>query len=161
MPSTYYQNKSARVALQAHSVKCVDFGEETGTVKSDSFKSVSSLDCIGDTEVLKTFCGTRANSSGGASHQSISFSFDPATLTCIFCKAPHKIFENGTWDSGASIIIFCDKNFFKVRNRDLEQRYQGTSWTQPHTARPQERTLDNFIEFENEGPNCGRNYCWL
>jgi hypothetical protein len=111
MPSTYYQNKSARAALQSHSAKCVDFGEETGMVKSVSFKSVSSLDCIGDTEVLKTFCGTRANSSGGASHQSISFSFDPATLTCISCKAPHKIFENGTRDSGASIIIFCDQNF--------------------------------------------------
>jgi hypothetical protein len=65
MPSTYYQNKSARAALQSHSVKCVDFSEDTGTVKSVNFKSVSSLDCIGDTEVLKTFRGTRANSSGG------------------------------------------------------------------------------------------------
>jgi hypothetical protein len=111
MPSTYYQNKSARAALQSHSVKCVDFGEDTGTVKSVNFKSVSSLDCIGDTEVLKTFRGTRASSSGGAAHQSISFSFDPATLTCISCKSPHKIFESGIRDTGASTIIFCDQNF--------------------------------------------------
>jgi len=111
MPSTYYQNKSARAALQSHNVKCVDFGEETGTSKSVSFKSVSSLDCLGDTEVLKTFRSTRATSSGGAAHQSISFSFDPATLTCISCNAPHKIFDTGKKDSGAGTIIFCDQNF--------------------------------------------------
>ncbi len=111
MPSTYYQNKSARAALQSHTVKCVDFGEESGATKTVSFTSVSSLDCMGDTEVLKTFRGTRANSSGGAAHQSISFSFDPATLTCISCNAPHKIFDVGKKDSGASTIIFCDQNF--------------------------------------------------
>jgi hypothetical protein len=111
MPSTYYQNKSARAALQSHNVKCVDFGDETGMVKLVSFKSVSPLDCLGDTEVLKTFHGTRANSSGGAAHQSISFSFDPATLTCISCKSPHKIFDTGKKDSGAGTIIFCDQNF--------------------------------------------------
>ena len=111
MPSTYYQNKSARAALQSHTVKCVDFGEESGATKTVSFTSVSSLDCMGDTEVLKTFRGTRASSSGGATHQSISFSFDPATLTCISCKAPHKIFDVGKNDSGASTIVFCDQNF--------------------------------------------------
>ena len=105
MPSTYYQNKSARAALQSHTVKCVDFGEESGATKTVSFTSVSSLDCMGDTEVLKTFRGTRASSSGGATHQSISFSFDPATLTCISCKAPHKIFDVGKNDSGASTIV--------------------------------------------------------
>jgi hypothetical protein len=102
MPSTYSQNKSARAALQSHPVKCVNFGEDTGMVKSVNFKSVSSLDWIGVTEVLKIFRGTRENSSGGgAAHQSISFSFDPATLTCISCKSPHKIFESGTRDTGA------------------------------------------------------------
>ena len=78
MSQTYYQNRSAWAALQPHVATSVDFGEDYGTVKDVSFNTVSSLDCIGDTELLKTFRDTRANNNNGAANQSILVSFDPA-----------------------------------------------------------------------------------
>jgi hypothetical protein len=83
--SLYHQCKTARAASLAYSCTNVEVGKDTGTTKTVNFSSIGSLNCIGDSEVLNTFRGSRLNSNNTDVNQNISLGFDPATLTCVSC----------------------------------------------------------------------------
>ena len=59
MSSEYHQCKAARAASLSFTTVTVDFDENSGKTDTVKFNSLSSLDCLGDKEVLKTFRGTR------------------------------------------------------------------------------------------------------
>jgi len=110
MKSAYYQCKMARAASLGNDSTSVDFDTNGGKAKPVQFNSISSLDCIGDTEVLRTFCGTRMSSNNITVNQNISLSYDPATMKCIVCESGHNILNKGQGDS-PPILVFCDQNF--------------------------------------------------
>jgi hypothetical protein len=110
MKSAYYQCKMARAASLGSDSTSVDFDKNGGKTKPVQFNSISSLDCIGDTEVLRTFCGTRMSSNNITVNQNISMSYDPATMKCIICESGHNILNKGQGDSPPT-LVFCDQNF--------------------------------------------------
>jgi len=69
---------------------------------------VGSLDNPDDSELKKTFRGSRVNSDGKNVNQNIALSFDPATLVCISCAKPHSIIP--TDGSGLAFMV-GDQNF--------------------------------------------------
>ncbi len=99
MPSTYYQCKAARAALRTYSTVDVSIGPEAGVSDISKYSSVGSLDCQGDTEILKTFRGSRITANGTTVNQNISVSFDPANLKCVVCSNAHYILAKGPEDS--------------------------------------------------------------
>jgi hypothetical protein len=110
MKSAYYQCKMARAASLGSDSTSVDFDTNGGKTKPVQFNSISSLDAIGDTEVLRTFCGTRMSSNNITVNQNISLSYDPATMKCIVCESGHNILNTGQGDSPPT-FVFCDQNF--------------------------------------------------
>jgi hypothetical protein len=117
MSSEYHQCKAARAASLSFTTVTVDFDENSGKTDTVKFNSLSSLDCIGDKEVLKTFRGTRMYSNNNAVNQNISLSFDPSTLSCMSCKNEHNILSKGEQD-GTPVIVFCDQNFVPTLSGD-------------------------------------------
>jgi hypothetical protein len=83
MSSEYHQCKAARATSLSFQTTAVNFDENIGKNDTVKFSPLSSLDCVGDTEILKTFRGTRMNSNNRAVNQNVSLSFDPSTLSCI------------------------------------------------------------------------------
>jgi hypothetical protein len=110
MSSAYYQCKMARAASMCIDSTSVDFDNSGGNKKQVQFNSISSLDCIGDTEVLRTFRGTRMSSNNITVNQNISMSYDPATLKCIVSESGHNILNTGQGDAPPT-LVFCDQNF--------------------------------------------------
>ncbi len=139
--SAYLQCKAARAAsLFQHEVTSVDISEES--VKSDttSIFAIGSLNCTGDTEVLRTFRGTRMSSNNLTVNQNISFSYDPATLLCVICEKPHNILATG--EGGAPpILIFSDHNFLPTLSK-------GDSCVA--ISRLEDATLDELVELAKE-----------
>jgi hypothetical protein len=88
----------------------VSLGPDAGTFESVKHASIGSLDCMGDTEILKTFRGSRITAGGVTVNQNISATFDPANLKCVICENPHYILSKGL-DESPPIIIFSDQNF--------------------------------------------------
>ena len=110
MNSLYHQCKSARAAALAYTCTNVEIGSDTGSDKTVTFNPIGSLNCVGDTEVLRTFRGSRLSSNKVDVNQNISLSFDPTTLVCVSCSTPHSILKTG--EGGAPpIIILSDQNF--------------------------------------------------
>jgi hypothetical protein len=99
MSSAYYQCKMARAASMCIDSTSIDFDNSGGDTKQVQFNSISSLDCIGDTEVMRTFRGTRMSSNNITVKQNISMSYDPATLKCIVCESGHNILSTGQGDA--------------------------------------------------------------
>jgi hypothetical protein len=99
MSSAYYQCKMARAASMCIDSTSVDFDNSGGDTKQVQFNAISSLDCIGDTEVMRTFRGTRMSSNNITVNQNISMSYDPATLKCIVCESGHNILSTGQGDA--------------------------------------------------------------
>jgi len=62
MSSKYHQCKQARDAVMTHSTVSVDFDHEAGAAEKMKHPRIGSLDCTGDTELLRTFRGSRINS---------------------------------------------------------------------------------------------------
>jgi hypothetical protein len=110
MSSAYYQCKMARAASMCIDSTSVDFDNSGGNTKQVQFNSISSLDCIGDTEVLRTFRGTRMSSNNITVNQNISMNYDPATLKCIVCESGHNILNTGQGDAPPTLVFF-DQNF--------------------------------------------------
>jgi hypothetical protein len=110
MPSTYYQCKSARHASRNYPTVDVSIGPSAGVCENEKHSSVGSLDCLGDTEILKTFRGSRITANGNTVNQSISASFDPSNLKCVICSSPHYVLAKGPEDSPPT-IVFADQNF--------------------------------------------------
>jgi hypothetical protein len=117
MSSEYHQCKAARAASLSFTTVTVDFDENSGKTDTVKFNSLSSLDCLGDKEVLQTFRGTRMYSNNNAVNQNISLSFDPSTLSCMSCKNEHNILSKGEHD-GTPVIVFCDQNFVPTLSGD-------------------------------------------
>jgi hypothetical protein len=99
MSSTYYQCKAARAALRNYATVDVSIGPEAGVSEIAKFSSVGSLDCHGDTEILKTFRGSRITAGGTTVNQNISATFDPSNLKCVVCTNAHYILSKGPEDS--------------------------------------------------------------
>jgi hypothetical protein len=110
MPSTYYQCKSARHESRNYPTVDVSIGPSAGVCENEKHSSVGSLDCHGDTEILKTFRGSRITANGNTVNQSISASFDPSNLKCVICSSPHYVLAKGPEDSPPT-IVFADQNF--------------------------------------------------
>ncbi len=110
MSSLYHQCKTARFASMTQMCTSVEVGKDIGTEKQIGFNPVGSFNCIGDTEILRTFRGSRLTSNNTDVNQNISLSFDPATLVCVVCEKPHPILRTG--EGGAPpIIVITDQNF--------------------------------------------------
>jgi len=139
--SAYLQCKAARAAsLFQHEVTNVDISEESGKADTTSIFPIGSLNCTGDTEVLRTFRGTRMSSNNITVNQNISFSYDPATLLCIICEEPHNILATG--EGGAPpILIFSDQNFLPTLSK-------GDSCVA--ISRLEDATLDELVELAKE-----------
>jgi hypothetical protein len=105
MKSAYYQCKMARAASLGSNSTSVDFDKEGDKTKPVQFNLISSLDAIGDTEVLRTFCGTRMSSNNITVNQNISFSYDPATMKCIVCESGHNVLNTGQGDSPPHLCL--------------------------------------------------------
>jgi hypothetical protein len=110
MSSTYYQCKAARAALRNYATVDVSIGPEAGVSTISKYSSVGSLDCHGDTEILKTFRGSRITAGGVIVNQNISATFDPSNLKCVVCPNAHYILAKGPDDSPPTLIL-ADQNF--------------------------------------------------
>jgi len=110
MSSTYYQCKAARAASRTYMTVDVTIGPEAGVSEPIKHGSIGSLDCRGDTELLKTFRGSRITANGTTVNQTISASFDPSNLKCVVCESAHYILAKGP-DESPPTIIFADQNF--------------------------------------------------
>jgi hypothetical protein len=139
--SAYQQCKSARAAAMFnHTVITADMSQEAGCRASTNIYPVGSLNCVGDTEVLRTFRGTRMSSNNVTVNQNISLSYDPATLQCIVCEKPHSILATG--EGGAPpILIFSDQNFLPTLSK-------GCSCVA--ISRLEDGTLDELVELAAE-----------
>jgi hypothetical protein len=88
----------------------VSLGPEAGVSKPVTYSRISSLDCYGDTEILRTFRGSRITANGKIVNQNISTSYDPANLKCVVCPNPHYILARGEGEP-PPILVFADQNF--------------------------------------------------
>jgi hypothetical protein len=95
MPSTYYQCKAARAAIRNYPTVDVSIGQGAGVSEFCKHSSVGSLDCYGDTEILKTFRGSRITANSVTVNQNIAAMFDPANLKCVICPTAHYILAIG------------------------------------------------------------------
>jgi hypothetical protein len=98
MSSNYYQCKAARGANMSHITYKVGLGPDAGTCEQVSYQRLGSFECQGDTEILKTFRGSRITRNGETVIQNISSTFDPANLKCVVCEKPHYILAKGPKD---------------------------------------------------------------
>jgi hypothetical protein len=110
MSSNYHQCKAAREAAMSYPTVTVSLGPEVGVSKQVTYTRISSLDCYGDTEILRTFRGSRITANGKVVNQNISTSYDPANLKCVVCPTPHYILARGEGES-PPILVFSDQNF--------------------------------------------------
>jgi hypothetical protein len=110
MSSTYYQCKAARAATRNYPTVDVSIGPSAGVSEQSKHCSVGSLDCHGDTEILKTFRGSRITANVVTVNQNISATFDPANLKCVVCSTPHYVLAKGKEESPPT-LIFADQNF--------------------------------------------------
>jgi hypothetical protein len=90
MSSNYFQCRAARGATLSHITYKVNLGPEAGTSEQVSYQRIGSFECKGDTELLKTFRGSRITCNGITVNQNISFTFDPANLKCVVCSNPYE-----------------------------------------------------------------------
>jgi hypothetical protein len=109
--SEYHQCKAARAASMSFQTTAVNFDENIGKIDTVKFSPLSSLDCLGDMEILKTLSSTHMNSNNITVNQNVSHSFDPSTLSCMSCAKPHNILSKGELD-GTPVLVFSDQNFF-------------------------------------------------
>jgi hypothetical protein len=102
----YYQCKAACAATRNYTTVDVSIGPGAGVSEQIKHSSVGSL----DTEILKTFRGSRITTNGVTVNQNISSTFDPANLRCVVCPTAHYILAKGT-DESPPTLIFADQNF--------------------------------------------------
>ena len=81
-----------------------------GSVATVGTEQVGALDSMGDCGVDRTYRGARAIKNGTTVNQSVTMSFDPATLICLSCSTEHKIIESNR----PAIIMCSDQNFLPV-----------------------------------------------
>jgi hypothetical protein len=89
MSSNYYQCRAARGANLSHITYKVGLGPDAGTCEQVSYQRLGSFECQGDTEIMKTFRGSRITQNGETVNQNMTSTFDPANLKCVVCEKPH------------------------------------------------------------------------
>jgi lysophospholipase L1-like esterase len=106
----YYQCKAARRTQTTHKTFNVGTTNKVGTSKHSDQDTIGSFDTEGDTRVMHTHIATRHH---GHTHQNISASFDPSTLTCISCDTKHSALHNSSHDDAPppSVFAFTDQSF--------------------------------------------------
>jgi len=60
-----------------------------------------------DTDILRTFHGSRGHKGSEQVNQSVSSSFDPQNLSCVMCSEEHCILDQ----SKTTVVCFTDQNF--------------------------------------------------
>jgi hypothetical protein len=110
MASNYHQCKAAREAAMMYPTVTVSPGPEAGVSEQVTYTRISFLDCYGDTEIMRTFRGSRITANGTIVNQNISTSHDPANLKCVVCPNPHYILAREEEES-PPILVFADQNF--------------------------------------------------
>jgi len=105
MPNIYYQSRAARDATFCDSACDISGGENLGATVGGEIPRVGSFENNAK-EMGLCFTGTRIKR-GTDNHQNGSFSFDPATMTCIACEKSHPIFVKGE----SAGICLADQNF--------------------------------------------------
>jgi hypothetical protein len=110
MFSTYYQCKAARAELCNYATVDIFIGPEAGVSEISKFSSIGSLDCHSDTEILKTFRGSRITAGGVTINQNILATFDPSNLKCAVCPNAHYILTKDR-RTPLPTLILADQNF--------------------------------------------------
>lgn len=83
MGPSYQRCKAARTAGLAHTSVNVTVGSDLGKTESKRHERIGNLDDSSDNLLSKTFRGSRINNKDRIVNQSISASFDPATMSCL------------------------------------------------------------------------------
>jgi len=106
LPNLYYQCRAARDATFPDSACTISgddsLGSNTGgdQIRVGSFENNSN-------EMGSCFHGTRIKKGPVEHQQNGSFSFDPATMTCLICDSPHPVFVTGETTG----LCLSDQNF--------------------------------------------------
>jgi hypothetical protein len=104
--TAHHQCSSARRAGSKVSAISISLDDTFGKMITAEPERVGSLNPPGDREVQRTFHGARAHRNGDLVNQSVSISFDPATMICIACGTEHSIINH----SRPSTILISDQN---------------------------------------------------
>jgi len=108
MGATYIQCRNARTAELSESMHDVSASTSMGSAKIIQEERVGSLDAPDDTDLKKTFRGSRICAGGDTVNQNMSATFDPLTLVCTTCKVPHSIIPS---DGSGFVFVLSDQNF--------------------------------------------------
>ena len=103
---TFHQCSAARRSATKVEAVSINQDETFGRVILTEPERVGSLNPPGDGLVVRTFHGARAARGDRPMNQSVSVSFDPASLTCITCSNEHKIVGNEPM-----VLLLSDQNF--------------------------------------------------
>jgi len=134
----YIQCKSARIERLGSSATEVTPGVDLGKTVPANLEKIGNLDLSTDTDLLNTFRGSRVTSRGEVVNQTISFTFDPATLICTACKKPHSIIPT---DGSELAVMVGDQNFVST--------LAGSSSCVP-VMRMEDPTLAELVEITME-----------
>ncbi len=104
MDAVYYQCRSARTSMYKDILVSVSQDESFGKKINAPSTVIGSLEANGD--VTSTFHGSCVMRGNDTVNQSVSCSFDPATLVCLSCNAEHPVFCEKP-----SVILMSDQNF--------------------------------------------------
>jgi len=107
LPNLYYQCRAARDATFPDSACTISGDDSLGsnTVGGDQIR-VGSFE-INSNEMGSCFHGTRVKLGPKKIQQNGSFSFDPATMTCLVCDSSHPVFVSGETTG----LCISDQNF--------------------------------------------------
>jgi len=106
LPNTYYQCRAARDANFSDASCAITGNEMLGTAVGGEVIRVGSFENSAAGMDL-CFIGTRIRRGNPEVPQNATFSFDPATLTCVCCEKSHPLFVEG----GTACICVSDQNF--------------------------------------------------
>jgi hypothetical protein len=104
MDAVYYQCNAIRNSCRKETLTSVSSDTSYGktvTIQSPSIGSFSDHEGI-----TRTFHGSRIMKGNVSVNESISCSFDPATLTCLSCSTEHSIVSKDP-----ILVLFSDQNF--------------------------------------------------
>jgi len=106
LPNLYYQARAARDSTFNDNSCSISGGATLGSGVGGEMPRVGSFEKLA-ADMSQCFTGTRIKRGSPEIQQSGSFSFDPATMLCLCCEAPHPLFVEGETTG----ICVADQNF--------------------------------------------------
>jgi len=106
LPNLYYQSRTAKDATFSDTACVITGSEQLGSAIGGEMPRVGSFEKTA-ADMGLCFTGTRVRRGPTETQQNGSFSFDPATMTCICCEKPHPVFSPGE----TTCICIADQNF--------------------------------------------------